>query len=733
MNEPKQKFDIFLSYRREHGIKDAMLLKNALEDRGYSVFLDLNSLQAGQFDEQLYQRIDECTDFIVVLPPNALDRCVNEDDWVRMEIERAHAGNKNIIPIMLEGFFFPDELPESIDFIRRTHGLKPSFDYFDAFIDKLVRFLKSEPTSSPASLNEKRAYQEAMSKQQSAKTASDYQQAIELFEKCGDYLDSKANIRQCSDNIRKLHRRRNLSFAAIGLIVLAVFAGLFKWKATPTPNPVISPEPVAPVQTDTPDKSVFQPGIDNVLMSDICDDRAETAADAFLFRSDIKRSQIRSITFLDSLEQKPQDAWDVSGELDDSVLAWVTPLPAGMYKLFIAGEGGISAPKDCSWLFNGYVNLEIINFNNAFHTDETTNMNDMFRRCTALHTIDVSNFKTSKVEDLGWMFTVCSNLEKIDLSSFDTANVEIMEGMFCECGNIESILLGEHFNTSKVTSIYSFLWGCSKLQKIDVSGFDLSAVKYLDKMFYNCSSLEKIDVSGFKTDNAERIADMFRGCAKVKKLDLSGFNTSKITDMSRLFYGCESLEELILGEEFDTSSVENMHAMFYDCKCLTSVDVSHFNTSEVKDMSYMFAGCHSLTEIETSDFHTEKVTTMREVFCECHNLLHLDLSTFNTSRTTDMYLMFSNCPKLEEIVFGDKFDTSSVTNMSQMFYKCQSLTSLDVSGFDTRNVEDMYFMFYGCTGLSELDVSGFDTSLVTRYDNFMPDELNPNWRNMFNA
>ena len=124
---------------------------------------------------------------------------------------------------------------------------------------------------------------------------------------------------------------------------------------------------------------------------------------------------------------------------------------------------------------------------------------------------------------------------------------------------------------------------------------------------------------------------------------------------------------------------------------------------------------------------------MRELFCECHNLLHLDLSTFNTSRTTDMYLMFSNCPKLEEIVFGDKFDTSSVTNMSQMFYKCQSLTSLDVSGFDTRNVEDMYFMFYGCTGLSELDVSGFDTSLVTRYDNFMPDELNPNWRNMFNA
>ena len=145
MRKSDRKYDIFLSYRRDGGIKDAMLLKNALEDRGYSVFLDMNSLHAGQFDEQLYQRIDECTDFVLVLPKGALDRCKNEDDWVRKEIEHAHAGGKNIIPIMLEGFSFPDELPETIDFIQRTHGLKPSFDYFDAFIDKLTNFLKSSP------------------------------------------------------------------------------------------------------------------------------------------------------------------------------------------------------------------------------------------------------------------------------------------------------------------------------------------------------------------------------------------------------------------------------------------------------------------------------------------------------------------------------------------------------------------------------------------------------------
>ena len=141
----REKYDVFISYRREGGLKDAMLLKTSLEERGYHVYLDMVSMQAGEFDQQLYDRIEECKDFLVVLPPRALDRCSEEEDWVRIEIEHAYAKQKNIIPIMLDDFSFPEELPESIEFIRLRHGLRPSFDYYDAFIDKLAKYLKSKP------------------------------------------------------------------------------------------------------------------------------------------------------------------------------------------------------------------------------------------------------------------------------------------------------------------------------------------------------------------------------------------------------------------------------------------------------------------------------------------------------------------------------------------------------------------------------------------------------------
>ena len=142
MKQQEEKYEIFLSYRRDGGMDTATLLSQTLKNKGYRVFLDVESLRSGAFNTKLYEIIDNCTDFLVILPPNGLDRCSDEQDWVRLEIERAKQGGKNIIPIMLRGFEFPKELPESIDFIRYQNA--PPIDtgaYYDAFVDKLTEFL----------------------------------------------------------------------------------------------------------------------------------------------------------------------------------------------------------------------------------------------------------------------------------------------------------------------------------------------------------------------------------------------------------------------------------------------------------------------------------------------------------------------------------------------------------------------------------------------------------------
>ena len=120
-----KQYDIFISYRRS-SYDTANLIATRLKSAGYSVFFDMETLRSGKFNEQLYDAIDNCKDFIVVLPPNALDRCVNEDDWVRLEVCHAMEKGKNVIPVMLNGFTWPEPMPDGMENLRDCQALTAS-------------------------------------------------------------------------------------------------------------------------------------------------------------------------------------------------------------------------------------------------------------------------------------------------------------------------------------------------------------------------------------------------------------------------------------------------------------------------------------------------------------------------------------------------------------------------------------------------------------------------------
>ena len=103
-NKDKKSVQIFISYRREGGEALAHLIHDRLRQKNYRVFLDVESLRSGMFNNALYKKIEECEDFLIVLPKNALNRCVDPEDWVRLEIDHALELNKNIIPIMMRNF-----------------------------------------------------------------------------------------------------------------------------------------------------------------------------------------------------------------------------------------------------------------------------------------------------------------------------------------------------------------------------------------------------------------------------------------------------------------------------------------------------------------------------------------------------------------------------------------------------------------------------------------------------
>ena len=62
----------------------------------------------------------------------------------------------------------------------------------------------------------------------------------------------------------------------------------------------------------------------------------------------------------------------------------------------------------------------------------------MLYDCRVLTSLDLSNFKTSKITDMNSIFAYCE-----DLTSFNTAKATNRNVMFMGCKNMQQILVGE--------------------------------------------------------------------------------------------------------------------------------------------------------------------------------------------------------------------------------------------------------------------------------------------------
>lgn len=325
---------------------------------------------------------------------------------------------------------------------------------------------------------------------------------------------------------------------------------------------------------------------------------------------DISREDVQTITFLDSLADAPKSSWDASTVGDDSVLVWANQ-SGSFYDLYIAADGGVTAPESCANLFSGFNNMLFIDFGGNFHTENVVSMRGMFAHC--------------------------KSLLKLDVSTMDTGNVKDMQSMFS---------------------------GCSALKQLDTTGFDTGSLCNIKEMFYGCKSLRQLDVSQFDTSRVEDFSGVFESCESLEALDLTNWDTSSATNMSRMFAYCRTLKKLEVSH-MDTSQVTNMYGVFEMCSALTTLDVSAFDTANVMDMGAMFNGCSALTSLDVAGFDTAKVTSMDSMFSNCEKLSVLDVRNFDTSQVTSMYWMFNYCESVSYLDLSN-WDTSNVTNMSRM-------------------------------------------------------------------
>ncbi len=136
------KYDVFISYRRDGGGEFARSIKAGLELRGYSVFLDFDELKDGIFDDRILEAIEAAPVFLFILSSHSLDRCAEEGDWVRKEVEYAYSIGRHIIPVNKDGAFdgLPDDLPPVLSevFSHNQYSDIMLGQLFEASMEKMI-------------------------------------------------------------------------------------------------------------------------------------------------------------------------------------------------------------------------------------------------------------------------------------------------------------------------------------------------------------------------------------------------------------------------------------------------------------------------------------------------------------------------------------------------------------------------------------------------------------------
>ena len=381
----------------------------------------------------------------------------------------------------------------------------------------------------------------------------------------------------------------------------------------------------------------------------------------------------------------------------------------------------------------------------------------------------------SGVRPCDWYNTdFCAVVNKVvfDESLLD-ATITSTEDWFAGFINLTELVNPENLNTEKVTEMEGMFNGCSALNELDLTMWDVSWVETMKDMFRGCTMLETLDITNWAPVYVNDFRNMFRDCSSLTTIycdfywrDDSAFDPEYILS-DDMFTGCNLL---VGGNDFayEPTSVDVTYArpgglddgmvvvngyftpgkklygvfsedgeftLYYDVNMTARSGVEDWTTSDyesaranvlkasldesMKDArptstAYWFAGFLKLQAIDHLDWlNTEEVTDMSYMFANCYDLKVIDVSEFRTAKVRDMRAMFANCESLKKLDLS-KWKTGNVEDMDAMFSGCEDLTWLDLQSFNTGKVKDMGYMFSFCYELTTIFCSDdWNTANVT--------------------
>ena len=331
----------------------------------------------------------------------------------------------------------------------------------------------------------------------------------------------------------------------------------------------------------------------------------------------------------------------------------------------------------------------------------------MFSSMTRLTSIEgLDNLQpVSKVSnqtlDFSYLFEKDSKLEKLDLSGLDMSNATWVSGIFSgdnmlnklTLSNKNKLLIKNSLDNEK-PMLRSGSWqevGSTGTED-DPTGDVFTTEKLLD-LYSSDNYTTAPNETYVWTDPDSPWWEVTNGVLKIHKHTIHRKPT-KASDWPWNSHASEITEVDIDGGGV-VKAQGSLAYMFYGLSNLKTIKgLSNLQTSNITSIAYLFYGCNSLKSLSTDDL---KILT------------HFDAGT-----SISMNSLFTGCHALNKLYLPDNFVTQSVTDISHMFDGCIALSDIiGLDKFDTSKVTNMSYMFRWDDALKSLNLQHFDMSSVT--------------------
>ena len=122
-----------------------------------------------------------------------------------------------------------------------------------------------------------------------------------------------------------------------------------------------------------------------------------------------------------------------------------------------------------------------------FSMKSAFSLRNMFKNCSSLTSVDLSNFKSKNLIYLSSMFENCISLTSLNLSNFITDGVIDMSYIFNNCSSLTTLIVP--FNTERTFRMRNMFSSCKKLTSLDITTFNTQNARDLTDIFLNDDGL----------------------------------------------------------------------------------------------------------------------------------------------------------------------------------------------------------------------------------------------------